>query len=66
MAVRKRRSSDQADVLPYEVRIDGTYRGGFAEVRDAMASARIAKQGHPSAHIAITDRKTGRLVIQID
>jgi hypothetical protein len=38
----------------------------FADLRDAIASARIAKQEHPSALIAVTDRATGQLVIEVD
>jgi hypothetical protein len=38
---------------PFEVRIDGSRRGVFEEVRDAITSAQIAQQEHPSAFIAV-------------
>jgi hypothetical protein len=50
---------------PFEVRIDGSCRGVFEEVRDAISSAQIAQQEHPSAFIAVADRLTGRLVAQL-
>jgi hypothetical protein len=50
---------------PFEVRIDGLRRGAFEEVRDAITSAQIAQQEHPSALIAVADRLTGSLVAQL-
>jgi hypothetical protein len=50
---------------PFEVRIDGSRRGVFEEIRDAITSAQIAQQEHPSAFIAVADRLTGRLVAQL-
>jgi hypothetical protein len=50
---------------PFEVRIDGSLRGVFEEIRDAITSAQIAQQEHPSAFIAVADRLTGRLVAQL-
>jgi hypothetical protein len=49
---------------PFEVRIDGSRRGLFEEVRDAITSAGIAQLEHPSAFIAVADRLTGRLLAQ--
>jgi hypothetical protein len=66
-ANERRRSSENKTVSrPYEVRIGSSRRGAFADLRDAIASARIAKQEHPSALIAVTDRATGQLVIEVD
>jgi hypothetical protein len=65
-ANERRGSREQAVSRPYEVRINSSRRGAFADLRDAIASARIAKQEHPSALIAVTDRATGRLVIEVD
>jgi hypothetical protein len=62
----RRRSREQVVSRPYEIRINSSRRGAFADLRDAVASARIAKQGHPSALIAVTDRATGQLVIEVD
>jgi hypothetical protein len=59
-------SHKQAVSRPYEIRINSSRRGAFADLRDAVASARIAKQEHPSALIAVTDRATGQLVIEVD
>jgi hypothetical protein len=50
---------------PFEVRIDGSLRGVFEEVRDAITSAQIAQIEHPSAFIAVADRLAGRLVVQL-
>ena len=50
---------------PFEVRIDGSGRGLFEEVRDAITSAQIAQLEHPSAFIAVADRLTGRLLAQL-
>jgi hypothetical protein len=50
---------------PFEVRVDGSRRGIFEEVRDAIRSAQIAQLEHPSAFIAVADRLTGRLLAQI-
>jgi len=49
----------------FEVRVDGSRRGIFEEVRDAIRSAQIAQLEHPSAFIAVADRLTGRLLAQL-
>ena len=63
---RGRLRKNETVSLPYKVRIDSSWRGAFADLRDAIASARIAKQEHPSALISVTDRATGQLVIEVD
>jgi hypothetical protein len=65
-AQRSRSRESVSAAMPYEVLIDSSRRGAFADLSDAIASAQIAKQEHPSASIAITDRATGQLVIQVD
>jgi hypothetical protein len=66
-ANERRRSSENKTVSrPYEVRINSSRRGAFADLRDAIASARLAKREHPSALIVVTDRATGQLVIEVD
>ena len=50
---------------PYEVRIDGSHRGAFEDQVDAVHSANIAQHEHPSAIISVTDRSTGRLVVEL-
>ena len=52
-------------IQPFEVRIDGSRRGAFEEVHDAITSARIAQREHPSALIAVANRLTGRLLAQL-
>jgi hypothetical protein len=59
-------SRDQAVSRPYEIRINSFRRGAFADLREAIGAARIAKQEYPSAFIAVTDRATGQLVIEVD
>jgi hypothetical protein len=49
----------------YEVHIDGSRRGAFEDVLDAISSARIAKQERPAALIAVADRSTDQIVIEI-
>jgi hypothetical protein len=49
----------------YEVRIDGSHRGAFEAQVDAVHSANIAQHEHPSAIISVTDRSTGRLVVEL-
>jgi hypothetical protein len=67
VASERRRSRKNNTVSrPYEVRIGSSRQGAFADLRDAIASARIAKQEHPSALVAVTDRATRQLVIEID
>ena len=46
-------------------RINGSRRGAFEEVRDAVSSARIAKQECPFALITVADRVTGILVAEL-
>jgi hypothetical protein len=50
---------------PYEVRIDGSRRGAFEDVRDAISSAHIARQERPAALISVAYRPTGNLVVEI-
>jgi hypothetical protein len=55
----------RAHVRPYELRIDGLRRGAFEDVSDAISSARIAKQERPVALIAVADRSTGHVVMEL-
>jgi hypothetical protein len=63
--VPKRARSYRARTRPYELRINGSRRGAFEEVRDAVSSARIAKQECPFALITVADRVTGILVAEL-
>jgi hypothetical protein len=50
---------------PDEVHVDGSRRGAFEDVRDAISSAHIARQEYPSSLIAVADRSTGQLVVEL-
>ena len=52
--------------LPYAVYVNGLLAGRFDDVRDAIASARIAKGDRPIAKVAVTDAITGQLRIEIE
>ena len=66
MVLRQGRAlSLHARFRPYEVRIDGSRRGSFEDVHDAISSARIATEERPVAFIAVADRATGRLVMEL-
>jgi hypothetical protein len=55
----------RAHALPYEIRLNGASTGRFEDLRDAAASARIAKGAQPDATVVIVDAKTRRLIIEI-
>jgi hypothetical protein len=57
------RREARAHALPYEIRLNGALIGRF--LRDAAASARIAKGARPDANIVIVDAKPRRLIIEI-
>ena len=50
----------------FEVRIDGNPHDQFYDVRDATASARIAKRLNPASVVVVTDVRTGKLVIHVE
>lgn len=54
------------DARPYEVRIEGAAKGRFEDLRDAISSARIAELDRPLSRIAVIDKGTGQLVIEVD
>lgn len=65
-ADERRVSRKQAVSRPYEVRINSSRGGAFEDLRDAMAAARLAKQEHPSALVAVVDRATRQLMIEVE
>lgn len=65
-AAREKASEALSHALPYEVLINDVCSGRFDDVRDAMASARIAKCGLPIAKVAVADTATGRMVIDVE
>ena len=50
---------------PFEVRIDGAPHDRFYDLRDAMASARIAKRDNPMSIVSVVDVTTGKLMIEV-
>jgi hypothetical protein len=50
----------------FAVRIDAALHDEFYDLRDAMASARIAKRDNPTAVITIADKRTGNLVFEAE
>jgi hypothetical protein len=52
--------------LPYAVYVNGLLAGRFNDLRDAIASARIAKGERCFAKVAVTDAMTGELMIEIE
>jgi hypothetical protein len=52
--------------FPYAVYISGGLAGRFDDIRDALASARIAKYERPMAKIAVIDTATGKMVIEVE
>ena len=51
---------------PFEVRIDGEPHDRFYDLRDAMASGRVAKLGNPKASVVVVDVTTGKLMIEVE
>jgi hypothetical protein len=59
-------SSSRIIKCPMEVRINGALHDQFYDVRDAIASARIAKRNNPTSLVVVTDVKTGKLIIEFE
>jgi hypothetical protein len=51
---------------PFEVRVDEVLHDRFYDVRDAIASARIAKRNDRNSRVIVMDARTGKLVIKIE
>ncbi len=51
---------------PFEVRIDGEPHDRFYDLRDAMASGRVAKLDNPNASVVVVDVTTRKLVVEIE
>jgi hypothetical protein len=51
---------------PFEVRIDDATHDQFYDLRDATASARVAKRKNPMATVVVTDVTTGKLMIEVE
>lgn len=63
-----RKKTDRSRLIdcPFEVRVDGALHDQFYDVGDALASALKAKRNMRSATVVVTERPTGKLVIEID
>ena len=68
-AAQRRQSDARSSKLikcPFEVRIDGAPNDQFYDLRDAMASARIAKRNNPMSIVLVADVRTGKLVFEVE
>jgi predicted pyridoxine 5'-phosphate oxidase superfamily flavin-nucleotide-binding protein len=52
--------------IPYAVYINGALSGRFDDLRDAIASARIAKQERPIAIVVVMESVTGKMAIEVE
>jgi hypothetical protein len=51
---------------PFEVRIDGAPHDQFYDLRDAAASARIAKRKNPVSIVVVIDVTTEKMMIEVE
>jgi hypothetical protein len=52
--------------FPYAVYINGVLSGRFDDLRDAIASARIAKHERPIVNVAVMETVTGKMAIEVE
>ena len=52
--------------FPFEVRIDGAPHDQYYDLRDATASARVAKRKNPMSIVVVADVTTGKLMIEVE
>ncbi len=64
--VRGKAADTSSHRFPYAVYISGVLAGRFDDIRDALASARIAKHERPMAKIAVIETVTGKMVIEVE
>ncbi len=60
------RALQSSSSVRFEVRIDGGPHDQFYDLRDAAASARIAKQKNPVSIVVVIDVTTGKLMIEVE
>ena len=65
-AVRGKSPETSSLKFPYAVYINGVSSGRFDDLRDAIASARIAKHERPIANVAVMETVTGRMAIEVE
>ncbi len=64
--VRSKSPETSSLKLPYAVYINGVLSGRFDDLRDAIASARIAKHERPIANVAVMETVTGKMAIEVE
>ncbi len=65
-AVRGKSPETSSLKFPYAVYVSGVLSGRFDDLRDAIASARIAKHERPTAEVAVMETVTGGMVIEVE
>ncbi len=65
-AARGKAAGEMALALPYAVYISGVLSGRFDDIRDAIASARIAKRERPVTKVSVVEAATGKMVIEVE
>jgi hypothetical protein len=65
-AVRSKSPETSSLKFPYAVYINGVLSGRFDDLRDATASARIAKHERPIANVAVMETMTGKMAIEVE
>jgi hypothetical protein len=65
-AVRDKSPETSSPKFPYAVYINGVLRGRFDDLRDAIASARIAKHERPIAKVAVVETVAGKMAIEVE
>ena len=65
-AVRGKSREMSSLKFPYAVYINGVLGGRFDDLRDAIASARIAKHERPIAKVAVMETVTGKMRIEVE
>jgi hypothetical protein len=65
-AARGKAAGAFALALPYAVYINGVLSGHFDDIRDAIASARIAKCERPITEVTVMDAATGKMMIEVE
>ena len=65
-AVRGKSRETSSLKFPYAVYINGVLSGRFDDLRDAIASARIAKHERPIAKVAVMETVTGKMRIEVE
>ena len=65
-AVRGKSRETSSLKFPYAVYINGVISGRFDDLRDATASARIAKHERRTAKVAVMETVIGKMAIEVE